>query len=61
MNLYTGESADDCFGGEVEEAVRSLLRRAATVVADDRGAILWSAQAIAPDRLPGDEARRARR
>lgn len=36
MNLMTGESADAFFGGEVPPAVRALL---------------WTAQALAPDTL----------
>lgn len=52
MNLFTGESADDYFGGEVGPAVRELLHEAAASTADRRSAVLWSAQAIAPDCLP---------
>ena len=51
MNLSTGEASDAFFGGEVSEAVRALLHQAAGAAADERGALLWTAQAIAPDAL----------
>ncbi len=51
MNLSTGESSDAFFGGEVPEAVRTLLHQAAGAAADARGALLWTAQAIAPATL----------
>lgn len=51
MNLTTGESSDAFFGGEVPEAVRTLLHQAAVAAPDARGALLWTAQAIAPSTL----------
>lgn len=51
MNLTTGEASDAFFGGEVPEAVRALLHQAAEAAAAERGALLWTAQAIAPDTL----------
>jgi len=51
MNLFTGESADGFFGGEVPGAVRELLHQAAAARPGDRAALLWTAQAIAPDNL----------
>lgn len=51
MNLTTGEASDAFFGGEVPAAVRALLHQAASAAADQRGALLWTAQAIAPDTL----------
>ncbi|MDT7838802.1 hypothetical protein [Aquabacterium sp. OR-4] len=51
MNLTTGEASDAFFGGEVPEAVRALLHQAALARADERGALLWTAQAIAPATL----------
>lgn len=48
MNLFTGESADDYFGGEVPLTVRHLLRQALEARGDDRTTKLWSAQAMAP-------------
>jgi hypothetical protein len=52
MNLMTGESADEFFGGAVPPAVRALLHQAAAASGDQRGALLWTAQAIAADCLP---------
>lgn len=51
MNLLTGESADAFFGGAVPPAVHDLLHRAAASVPDDRTALLWTAQALAPGCL----------
>lgn len=51
MNLFTGEAADAFFGGEVTPAVRGLLHQAAAAGPDDRGSLLWTAQALAPDCL----------
>lgn len=51
MNLFTGEAADAFFGGDVPPAVRSLLHQAAEAGTDRRGALLWTAQALAPDCL----------
>jgi len=48
MNLLTGESADAFFGGDVPPAVRELLHRAAACMSDERTAVLWTAQALAP-------------
>jgi hypothetical protein len=51
MNLFTGESADAFFGGDVPPAVHALLHRAAAAPAAERTALLWSAQALAPTCL----------
>lgn len=51
MNLMTGESADAFFGGEVPPAVRVLLHQAALAPPPARAALLWTAQALAPDAL----------
>jgi hypothetical protein len=48
MNLMTGESADEFFGGEVPEAARRLLHQAAQAPRGEMGALLWTAQALAP-------------
>ncbi len=48
MNLFTGEASDEFFGGPVPAAVRELLHRAAEAPAEERSALLWSAQALAP-------------
>lgn len=51
MNLMTGESADAFFGGEVPPAVHALLHQAAQAQGDQRGALLWTAQALSPATL----------
>lgn len=51
MNITTGESADEFFGGPVPAAVRELLHQAAEAAPAERGVLLWSAQAIAPGCL----------
>jgi hypothetical protein len=52
MNLFTGESADEFFGGAVPDAVRRLLHEAAQAPRGEVGALLWTAQALAPQCLP---------
>lgn len=51
MNLFTGNASDAFFGGEVSAPVRELLHRAASAVAGERAALLWTAHALAPDCL----------
>jgi hypothetical protein len=51
MNLFTGESADAFFGGEVPPAVHALLHQAAAAQGAARGALLWTAQALSPQCL----------
>lgn len=51
MNLFTGEAADAFFGGDMPEAARRLLHQAARSARGDVGALLWTAQAIAPQAL----------
>lgn len=51
MNLFTGESADEFFGGPVSPVARSLLRRAGEAAPEARGALLWTAQALEPGAL----------
>lgn len=51
MNLFTGESADEFFGSDVPATLKDLLHRAATAPADERAALLWTAQGCAPDCL----------
>lgn len=48
MNLFTGDSADTFFGGDAPPAVHDLLHRAAHSAPEERSALLWSAQAVAP-------------
>lgn len=52
MNLFTGESADAFFGGAVPPSVHRLLHEAAQVPRGEVAALLWTAQALAPDCLP---------
>lgn len=51
MNLFTGEQSDAFFGGEVPAAVRRVLQQAMASAGDDRAALLWTAQALAPTCL----------
>lgn len=51
MNLFTGDSSDLFFGGDVPPPVHALLHQAASAVSDDRAALLWTAQALSPDCL----------
>jgi hypothetical protein len=51
MNLFTGEAADELFGGEVPAAVRAMLQDAQQAPREQLGALLWAAQACAPQCL----------
>ena len=51
MNLFTGEAADELFGGEVPAAVRAMLQEAQQAPREQLGALLWAAQACAPQCL----------
>jgi hypothetical protein len=51
MNLFTGEAADEYFGGAVPSAVREILHRASLAPRQEVGAMLWTAQAVAPQCL----------
>lgn len=51
MNLFTGESSDEYFGSEAPPAVRRLLSKALQANANEREALLWTAQATAPSCL----------
>jgi len=50
MNLFTGESSDEYFGG-VSGPVRDLLHRAAAAPRGEVGPLLWTAHAFAPHAL----------
>lgn len=52
MNLFTGESSDEYFGGEVPPSVRRLFDEAAGAPPQRIEALLWTAHASAPDCLP---------
>jgi hypothetical protein len=51
MNLFTGEAADEFFGGDVPTAVREIMHRASLSPRQEVGALLWTAQALAPQCL----------
>ncbi|WP_428422180.1 hypothetical protein [Methylibium sp.] len=51
MNLFTGDSADEFFGGALPESARDLLHQAAQAPRGEVGALLWTAQALAPQGL----------
>lgn len=51
MNITTGESADEFFGGDVSNAVREMLHRAAAAHGDERSALLWTALSMEPHCL----------
>lgn len=52
MNLFTGESSSDLFGGEVPRQVKSLLERARHARSMDEAlSLLWTAQVCAPQSL----------
>ncbi|MBK1687142.1 hypothetical protein [Rubrivivax gelatinosus] len=51
MNLFTGVASDAFFGGPVPASLHGLLRQAAVAGPAQRGALLWTAQAIAPQTL----------
>ncbi|GAA0747222.1 hypothetical protein LRH25_23585 [Ideonella azotifigens] len=51
MNLFTGESADEFFGGEMPAAARQALRLAAHAPREEVASLLWTAQAMAPQAL----------
>jgi len=51
MNLFTGETADEFFGGAVPDSIRHLMHQAAQASRGEVGALLWTAQALAPQCL----------
>lgn len=51
MNLITGESSDEFFGGEVPATIRELLHRASLAPREEVASLLWTAQALAPQCL----------
>jgi hypothetical protein len=52
VNLFTGESSDAFFGGEVPPLVRRLLDQARTAASHEMESLLWTAQVSAPECLP---------
>ncbi len=52
MNLFTGESSDAFFGGEVPPMVRRLLDQARSSAPNEMESLLWTAQVSAPECLP---------
>lgn len=51
MNLFTGEAADELFGGEPPATVRPLLAQAQQAPRKEIPPLLWAAQACAPQAL----------
>ena len=51
MNLFTGEASNEYFGSDTPPAVRRLLEQAVEAAPAEREALLWTAQATAPDCL----------
>ncbi|WP_028310412.1 hypothetical protein [Derxia gummosa] len=51
MNLFTGESSDEYFGSDTPPSVRRLLEQAAGAPPQQIEALLWTAQASAPECL----------
>lgn len=50
VNIITGESSNDLFGGDVPPQVKSLVDQARTAENPERAlALLWTAQVSAPD------------
>lgn len=50
MNILTGESSDDLFGGDVPPQVKALVDQVRTAETPERAlALLWTAQVCAPD------------
>lgn len=52
MNLFTGESSEEFFGGAVPQSVRRLLDEAVGAPPQRIEALLWTAQTSAPECLP---------
>ncbi|MBU0604479.1 MAG: hypothetical protein KKD25_18990 [Gammaproteobacteria bacterium] len=52
MNLFTGESSAEFFGGAVPQSVRRLLDEAVGAPAPQVESLLWTAHACAPECLP---------
>ncbi len=51
MNLFTGVASDEFFGGPVPDAARRLMHEAGQAPREAVGALLWTAQALAPQSL----------
>lgn len=51
MNILTGESSEELFGGEPPASVRAMLREAQSAPRPQVAALLWTAQACAPQAL----------
>jgi hypothetical protein len=52
VNIFTGESSDALFGGEVPKPVKALIDQARSAEIPEHAiALLWTAQVCAPDCL----------
>jgi hypothetical protein len=52
VNLFTGESSDAYFGGEVTPAARRMLDKIAGAPPAELESLLWTAQVTSPECLP---------
>lgn len=52
MNLFTGESSDEYFGGELTPAARRMLDQLQSAPAAEFESLLWTAQVSSPECLP---------
>jgi hypothetical protein len=52
MNVKTGRSSTELFGGEVPDDVRALVNAAKAGPREAACSVLWTALALAPDCLP---------
>lgn len=52
MNLFTGEEANELFGGAPSPTIRHLIDQARAVPRTECAALLWTAAASAPGDLP---------
>lgn len=52
MNLFTGEEADELFGGEASPTIRHLIDQARQLPRTESATLLWTAALSAPGDLP---------
>lgn len=52
MNLFTGEEANELFGGDASPTIRHLIEQARQVSRQEGAALLWTAALMSPGDLP---------
>lgn len=52
MNLFTGEEADELFGGDASPTIRHLIDQARQLPRAESATLLWTAALSAPGDLP---------